>query len=98
MIKRFLLQILEHGTVPAVSLALAIAPTNSRSWQRRDPTEPEKRVTEMLFPAPRADTMPLAADDHEPVLASTESRPLTAALTVPTIDCTGTIGKQIKAK
>jgi hypothetical protein len=51
MIKRCILHILEHGTVPAVALALAIAPTNSRSWQRRDLTEPPKRVTKILFSA-----------------------------------------------
>jgi hypothetical protein len=34
MIKRCILHILEHGTIPAVALALAIAPTNSRSWQK----------------------------------------------------------------
>jgi len=88
MIKRWLLHILEHGTVPAVALALAIAPTNSRSWQRHDLTEPTKRVTEILFSAPTTDTMTLAARDHEPVVASTKARPLTAALTVSTIDRT----------
>jgi hypothetical protein len=31
MIKRFMLYILEHGAVPAVALALAISPANSRS-------------------------------------------------------------------
>jgi hypothetical protein len=85
MIKRWLLHILEHGTVPAVALALAIAPTNSRSWQRHDLTEPTKRGTEILFSAPTTDTMTLAAKDHEPVVASTKARALTAALTVPTI-------------
>ena len=55
MIKRCILHILEHGTVPAVALALAIAPTNSRSWQRQDLTEPTKRMTKILFSEPRAD-------------------------------------------
>jgi hypothetical protein len=67
MIKRCILHILEHGTVPAVALALAIAPTNSRSWQRRDLTEPTKRVTKILFSAPRADTMTSVTKDREPV-------------------------------
>ena len=94
MIKRCILHILEHGTVPAVALALAIAPTNSRSWQRHDFTEPEKRVTKMLFSAPTADTMPLAAEDHEPVLAFTEARPLTAQQ----LTAQRTIVKQIELK
>jgi len=88
MIKRCLLHILEHGTVPAVALAVAIAPTNSRSWQSHDLTEPTKRGAEILFSAPTTDTMTLAAKDHEPVLASTKARPLKAALTVPKSDRT----------
>jgi hypothetical protein len=66
MIKRCILYILEHGTVPAVALALAIAPTNSRSWQRHDLTEPTKRVTKILFSEPRADTMTMVTKDREP--------------------------------
>jgi nitroreductase len=73
MIKRWSLHILEHGTVPAVALALAIAPTNSRSWQRYDLTEPTKRGTEMLFSAPTTDTITLPAKDHEPIVASTKA-------------------------
>jgi nitroreductase len=73
MIKRWSLHILEHGTVPAVALALAIAPTNSRSWQRYDLTEPTKRGTEMLFSAPTTDTITLPAKDHEPTVASTKA-------------------------
>jgi hypothetical protein len=61
MIKRWLLHILEHGTVPAVALAVAIAPTNSRSWQRHDLPPPIKRETEILFSVPTTDTMTLAA-------------------------------------
>jgi hypothetical protein len=75
MIKRCILQILEHGTVPAVALALAIAPTNSRSWQRRDLTERTKRVTKILFSTARAETMAAVTKDREPVLVSTEARP-----------------------
>ena len=78
MIKHCILHIMEHGTVPAVALALAIAPTNSRSWQRHDFTEPTKRVTKILFSAPRAETMTSMTKDREPVLVSTEARPLTA--------------------
>jgi hypothetical protein len=85
MVKRWLLQILEHGTVPAVALALAIAPTDSRSWQRHDLTLPTKQGTEILFAAPMTDTITLAARDHGPVVASTKVRPRTAALTVATI-------------
>jgi hypothetical protein len=66
MIKRCILHILEHGTVPAVALALAIAPTNSRSWQRRDLTEPPKRVPKILFSEPGADTMTVVKKDREP--------------------------------
>jgi hypothetical protein len=66
MIKRCILHILEHGTVPAVALALAIAPTNNRSWQRRDLTEPPMRVTKILFSEPRADTITVVRKDREP--------------------------------
>jgi hypothetical protein len=75
MIKRWLLQILEHGTVPAVALALAIAPTDSRSWQRHDLTLPTKQGTEILFSAPMTDTMTLPAREHGPVVASAKVRP-----------------------
>jgi hypothetical protein len=79
MIKRCILHILEHGTVPAVALALAIAPTNSRSWQRRDLNEPPKRVTKILFSEPRADTISVVRKDREPdakgeELAGSDSR------------------------
>jgi hypothetical protein len=94
MIKRGLLQILEHGTVPAVALALAIAPTNSRSWQRHDLTEPTKRVTKILFSAPRAETMTSVTKDREPILVSTEARPLTAQQ----LTAQRTIVKQIELK
>jgi hypothetical protein len=66
MIKRCILYILEHGTVPAVALALAIAPTNSRSWLRHDLTEPTKPVTKILGSEPRADTMTVVSKDREP--------------------------------
>ena len=66
MIKHCILHILEHGTVPAVALALAIAPTNSRSWQRHDLTEPLKRVTKILFAKSRANAMAVVAKDREP--------------------------------
>jgi hypothetical protein len=65
MIKRCILYILEHGTVPTVALALAIAPTNSRS-QRPGLTEPPMRVTKILFSEPRADTMTVVRKDREP--------------------------------
>jgi hypothetical protein len=94
MIKRCLLHILEHGTVPAVALALAIAPTNSRSWQRHDFTDSTKRVTKILFSAPRAETMTSVTKDHEPVLVSTEARPLTAQQ----LTAQRTIVKQIELK
>jgi hypothetical protein len=52
MIKRWLLHILEHGSVPAVALALAIAPTNSRSGRRNDLPQSRERGTEIgLFGA-----------------------------------------------
>jgi hypothetical protein len=66
MIKRSILYILEHGTIPAVALALAIAPNNNRSWQRHDLAEPTKRVTKILFSEPRADTMTVVTKDREP--------------------------------
>jgi hypothetical protein len=65
MIKHWLLQILEHGTVPAVALALAVAVTNSGSRPRQDLTDPKKRGTGILFSAPTIDTMTSSAKDHE---------------------------------
>jgi hypothetical protein len=84
---RWLYPILEHGTVPAVALALAMAPINSRSLQRHDLTEPTNRGAEMLFSVRTTDTMTLAVRDHEPAVSSTKARPRTAALTVPTAGC-----------
>jgi hypothetical protein len=81
MIKGFILQILEHGTVPAVALALAVAQTNRQSWQRDDLTEPAQRVKKVLFSTPTADTMNLGVKDHQPLLASTKARLLTPATT-----------------
>jgi hypothetical protein len=66
MIKRCLLYILEHGSVPAVALALAIAPTNSRSRQRDDLTEPTKPVTKIVLSERREDSMTLVTKDCEP--------------------------------
>src|ERR1700730_1024753 len=51
MIRSWLLQVLEHGTVPAIVLALAIAPINSSSWQRHDLTKPTKLRKGVLFSA-----------------------------------------------
>ena len=59
MIKHCILYILEHGSVPAVALALAIAPTNSRSRQRDD-------LTELTKPERREDPMTLVTKDCEP--------------------------------
>jgi hypothetical protein len=66
MIKRCILYILEHGSVPAVALALAIAPTNSRNRQRDDLTEPTKPVTKIGFSQPREDSMTLVTKNCEP--------------------------------
>jgi hypothetical protein len=66
MIKRCILYVLEHGSVPAVALALAIAPTNSRSRQRDNLTEPAKPVTEIGLSQPREDWMTLVTKDCEP--------------------------------
>jgi hypothetical protein len=66
MIKRCILYILEHGSVPAVALALAIAPTNSRSRQRDNLTEPTKPVTKIVLSGPREDSMTLVTKDCEP--------------------------------
>ena len=41
MIKRCILYILEHGSVPAVALALAIAPTNSGAG--KETTSPNRQ-------------------------------------------------------
>jgi hypothetical protein len=84
---RWLYPILEHGTVPAVALALAMAPINSRSLQRHDLTEPTNRGAAMLFSVRTTDTMTLAVRDYEPAVSSTKARTRTAALTVPTAGC-----------
>lgn len=82
--------ILEHGTIPAVALALAIAPINSRGWQRDGVAEPTNRggETGTLFSVSSTDTIKLAARDYEPAISATETRPRTFALTVQTTDCT----------
>ena len=84
IIKRWLLQFLEHGTIPAVVLALAIAPTDSRNWQRPDFTQPTNRGIEILFPAPGTDRMTLASKDYEPTVASTKALPVPTVPTIPT--------------
>ena len=66
MIKRCLLYILEHGSVPAVALALAIAPTNSRSRQRNDLTELTEPVTKAVLSDRRENSMTLVTKDCEP--------------------------------
>jgi hypothetical protein len=66
MIKRCILYILEHGSVPAVALALAIAPTNSRSRQRDDLTEATKPVRKVVISERREDPMTLVTKDCEP--------------------------------
>src|SRR5260221_1161531 len=86
-LEHWLHPILEHGTVPAVALALAMAPINSRSLQRHDLTEPTNRGAEMLFSVRTTDTMTLAVRDYEPAVSSTKARPRTAAFTVPTAGC-----------
>jgi hypothetical protein len=86
-LERWLHPILEHGTVPPVALALAMAPLNSRSLQRHDLTEPTNRGAAMLFSVRTTDTMTLAVRDYEPAVSSTKARPRTAALTVPTTGC-----------
>jgi hypothetical protein len=73
MIKRCILYILEHGSVPAVALALAIAPTNSRSRQRDHLTEPTKPVTKIGLSEPREDSMTLVTKDCE--LGANEEEP-----------------------
>ena len=78
IIKRWLLQFLEHGTVPAVVLALAIAPTDSRIWKRHDFTQPTNRGTEILFLAPTTDRMTLASKDYELTVVSTKALPVPA--------------------
>ena len=62
MIKRCILYILEHGSVPAVALALAIAPTNSRSRQRDDLTELTKPVRKVGLSERREDSMTLVTE------------------------------------
>jgi len=66
MIKRCILYILEHGSVPAVALALAIAPTYSRSRQGDNLTEPTKPVAKIVLLQPREDSMALVTKDCEP--------------------------------
>src|SRR6266436_7678818 len=65
IIKRWLVQFLEHGTIPAVVLALAIAPTDSRIRKRHDFTQSTNRGMEILFPALAKDGMTLASQDYE---------------------------------
>ncbi len=84
MIRRRLLQLLEHGTVPTMALAIAIAPSDSRSWQTHDLTKPAKLRTDVLFSASTTGTMSLAPRDCEPAVASTKARCLTAELTART--------------
>jgi hypothetical protein len=81
--------ILEHGTIPAVALALA-APINSRGWQRDGVAEPTNRrgETGTLFSVSSIDTIKLATRDYEPAISATKTRPGTFALTVQTTDCT----------
>ena len=86
-LEAIVIAILEHGTVPAVALALAMAPINNRTWQRHDLTEPTNRGAEILFSVPTTATMTLAMRDYEPGVSSTRARPRTAALTVPTTGC-----------
>jgi hypothetical protein len=69
MIRRWLLQVLEHGTVPAIVLALAIAPTNSSSWQRNDLGKPTKLRTDVLFSASTTGAMTMAPRDHKLAIA-----------------------------
>jgi hypothetical protein len=80
--------ILEHGTIPAVALALAIAPINSRGWQRDGVAEPTNRGEETgtLFSASSIDTIKLAARDYEPAISATKTHRGTFALTVQTTD------------
>ena len=70
MIKRWFLHILEHGTVPAVVLAFAIALTNSEHWPRQDLTNRTKRGIGILFLAPTKDTATWPAKIHKSVVAS----------------------------
>jgi hypothetical protein len=70
MIKHWFLQILEHGTVPAVVLAFAIALTNSEHWQRQDLTNRTKRGIGILFLAPTIGTATWSAKNHKSVLGS----------------------------
>jgi hypothetical protein len=64
--------ILEHGTIPAVALALAIAPINSTGWKIYGVAEPTNRggETETLFSVSSTDTMKVAARDYEPATFS----------------------------
>ena len=84
IIKRWLVQFLEHGTIPAVVLALAIAPTDSRIRKRHDFTQSTNRGIEILFPALAKDGMTLASQDYERIVASAKALPVQAAPTLPT--------------
>ena len=70
MIKSWLHQILEHGTVPALALASAIALTNSVSRQRQQLTDPTKHGTGMVSSTLKIATTTSSAKDYEPVIAS----------------------------
>src|ERR1700686_5119735 len=80
MIRRRLFQLLEHGTVPTMALAIAIAPPDSMSRQTHDPTKPAKLRTDVLFSASTTGTMTLVPRDCEPGVASTKARCLTPEL------------------
>jgi hypothetical protein len=84
IIKRWLLQFLEHGTVPAVVLALAIAPTDSGIRKRHDFTQSTNRGIEILFPALAKDRMTLASQDYERIVASAKALPVERAPTIST--------------
>jgi hypothetical protein len=82
IIKRWLLQFLEHGTVPTVVLAVAIAPTDSRIWQRHEFTHPTNREIEILFPASTTDRMTLPSKDYERTVPPTKALPVPPAPTI----------------
>jgi hypothetical protein len=88
-LKAIVTAILEHGTIPAVALALAIAPANSRGWQRHGVAESTNRggERETIFSVSSTDTMKLAAGDHEPAISSMRTRSRPVALTVQTTGC-----------
>jgi hypothetical protein len=81
--------ILEHGTIPAVALALAIAPINSSGWQRHGFAEPTNQggETETSFSVSSIYVIDLAAGDYEPAISFTRTRPRTFAFAVQTTDC-----------